>query len=210
MSNEKLNKVEKLISGRSPEEALALLGKEFLSRSGGLPAPKESSRTGQAGGVGGGLVFSTSFGLEDQAITHIIFSKNIPIKVFTLDTGRLFTETYAVWSRTRERYGKNIEVYSPNAEAVQKMVSAKGPNSFYESVDNRKECCHIRKVEPLQRALKGNAVWITGIRREQSQNRQGLTSVEWDEKNKIVKFHPLFDWSYDEVKKFISHRFIKE
>jgi phosphoadenosine phosphosulfate reductase len=135
-------KIQELVSGKTPEEALTLLGKEFPNN----------------------VVFSTSFGLEDQAIAHLIFSKNIPIRIFTLDTGRMFPETYSVWSRTREIYGKSIEVYSPQAEAVQKLVSSKGPNSFYESVESRLECCHIRKVEPLQRALKGNAVWITGIR----------------------------------------------
>ena len=176
------DKVNRIVAGKSPEEALVLLSKEFSGK----------------------IIFSTSFGLEDQAITHIIFSKDIPIKVFTLDTGRLFTETYSVWSRTREIYGKNIEVYSPNTEAVQKLVSAKGPNSFYESVENRLECCHIRKVEPLQRALKGNEVWITGIRKEQSANRENMSSVEKDEKNQIVKFHPLFDWSLEEVKSFIK------
>ena len=190
MQADKINRVKQLVAGKSPEEALSLLAETF--------APLPSN-----GGAGGGLVFSTSFGLEDQAITHIIFSKNIPIRIFTLDTGRLFTETYAVWSRTREIYGKNVEVYSPNAEAVQKLVSAKGPNSFYDSVENRLECCHIRKVEPLQRALKGNELWITGIRKEQSANRNDLPSVEWDEKNNIVKFHPLFDWSFEQVKKFV-------
>ena len=182
MSKEKLNRVEKIISGKTPEEAVTLLAKEFLGK----------------------IVFSTSFGLEDQAITHIVFSKNIPIKVFTLDTGRLFPETYSVWSSTREKYGKNIESFSPNEQAVQKLVSEKGPNSFYESVENRIECCHIRKVEPLQRALKGNEVWITGIRKEQSTHRNIFSSVEWDEKNNIVKFHPLFDWSFEEVKGFIN------
>ena len=142
--------------------------------------------------------------MEDQVITHLIFSKNIPVKVFTLDTGRLFTETYSVWSQTKEIYGKSIEVYSPNTGAVQKMVSAKGPNSFYESVENRIECCHIRKVEPLQRALKENEVWITGIRKEQSANRNSFSPVEWDEKNNIVKFHPLFDWNLEQVKKYIK------
>ena len=184
-----INKIKQVVSGKSPEESLMLLAKEIF-------------RLGE--GQGGGLIFSTSFGLEDQAIMHIIFSKNIPINIFTLDTGRLFTETYAVWNRTREIYGKNIEVYSPKSEAVQKMVSEKGPNSFYESVENRLECCHIRKVEPLQRALKGHSVWITGIRKEQSANRNNLSSVEWDEKNQITKFHPLFDWSFEEVKNFIK------
>ena len=182
MSIEKVNRIEKSISRKSPEESLALLAKEFSGK----------------------IVFSTSFGLEDQTVAHIIFSKNLPVKIFTLDTGRLFSETYSVWNSTREKYGKTIESFSPNETAVQKLVSAKGPNSFYESVDNRLECCRIRKVEPLQRALKGNEIWITGIRKEQSANRNNLSSIEWDEKNQIVKFHPLFDWNLDEVKNFIK------
>lgn len=181
MQTDNTQQIQRIVSGKNPEEALAALVSEFSGK----------------------IIFSTSFGLEDQAIAHIIFSNDLPIKVFTLETGRLFPETYAVWNATRERYGKNIEAFYPNEQAVQKMVSQKGPNSFYESVENRLECCHIRKVEPLQRALKGYEIWVTGIRKEQSQHRNILSSVEWDEKNKIVKYHPLFDWSSDEVKGFI-------
>ncbi|MFI5163974.1 MAG: phosphoadenylyl-sulfate reductase [Bacteroidia bacterium] len=184
MQTDKIHAVQKIVSGKQEEESLALLSKNFTGK----------------------IVFSTSFGLEDQLITHFIFSRDLPIKIFTLDTGRLFPETYAVWNRTREIYGKDIEVFSPNEQAVQKMVSQKGPNSFYESVENRLECCHIRKVEPLQRALKGNEIWITGIRKDQSQNRQQLNSLEWDEKHQLVKFHPLFDWSLEQVKKYITEK----
>lgn len=152
----------------------------------------------------GKVVFSTSFGWEDQVITHLIFANNIPIKVFTLETGRLFPETYYVWNRTLEIYGQPIYAYYPQTEAVQTMVNVKGPNSFYESVDNRKECCYIRKIEPLKRALSGNQVWITGIRAEQSPNREDMQDVEWDESNQILKFHPIFNWSLAEVKAFIK------
>ncbi|HLG41544.1 MAG TPA: phosphoadenosine phosphosulfate reductase family protein, partial [Chitinophagaceae bacterium] len=100
-----------------------------------------------------GLIFSTSFSWEDQVISHFIFSKNLNIDVFTLDTGRMFPETYSTWSSTLERYKQKITAYYPDALALQRFVEEKGPNSFYESVDNRKQCCHIRKVEPLQRAL---------------------------------------------------------
>lgn len=172
----------KSIVGRNTEEALSLLSKNFPNK----------------------IVFSTSFGLEDQVITHIIFSKNIPIKIFTLDTGRLFPETYSVWSRTKEIYNKNISSYSPYTETIQNLVSEKGPNSFYESVENRQKCCYIRKVEPLKRALKGNEIWVTGIRKEQSASRNNLSPVEWDENNHIIKYHPLFDWGFEEVKSFIS------
>lgn len=152
----------------------------------------------------GEVTFSTSFGLEDQAITHIIFSNHLPIKVFTLDTGRMFTETYSTWSRTIERYGQKITAYYPDAVSLQQFIEEKGPNSFYESVENRKGCCFIRKVEPLQRALKGNKIWITGIRAEQSNNRHDMPRVEWDETNHIIKFHPILDWTWGQVHQFVS------
>lgn len=153
---------------------------------------------------GHGLIFSTSFGWEDQVITHMIFENDLPIKVFTLDTGRMFSETYYVWGRTLDRYGKEISAYYPNADAVQAMVSQKGPSSFYESVENRKECCGIRKVEPLNRALSGQQCWITGIRAEQSSNRQDMEDVEWDAAHQLVKYHPLFSWSLQEVKDYVK------
>jgi phosphoadenosine phosphosulfate reductase len=109
----------------------------------------------------GEIIFSTSFGWEDQVITHMIFANHLPVKVFTLETGRLFPETYYVWNRTMEIYGQPIHAYYPQHELLEQMVNAKGPNSFYESVENRKECCGIRKIEPLNRALKGNKCWIS-------------------------------------------------
>jgi phosphoadenosine phosphosulfate reductase len=151
----------------------------------------------------GEVIFSTSFGWEDQVISHIIFKNNLPIKVFTLETGRLFPETYYVWNRTLEMYGKPIHAYYPDTTAVEKLVSSKGPSSFFDSVENRKECCGIRKIEPLKRALAGNSCWITGIRSEQSQNREHMDSLEWDEGNQILKFHPIFDWTLDQVKAYI-------
>src|SRR6201996_2502797 len=151
----------------------------------------------------GEIVFSTSFGWEDQVITHMIFANNLPIKVFTLETGRLFPETYYVWNRTMEIYGKPIHAYYPNNELLEQMVNAKGPSSFYESVENRKECCGIRKVEPLNRALAGNKLWVTGIRAEQSANRQFMDNLEWDEQHNLIKFHPIFDWTLDQVKEYI-------
>ncbi len=122
-------------------------------------------------------VFSTSFSIEDQVITHMIFSNDLNIKIFTLDTGRLFQETYGTWAQTLDRYGKSIEPYFPDAGLLQPMLGIKGPNSFYESKENRQECCHIRKVEPLRRALKGNKLWITGIRAEHSANRTQMKKV---------------------------------
>ncbi len=150
------------------------------------------------------IVFSTSFGWEDQVVTHLIFANNIPIKVFTLETGRLFPETYYVWNRTLEIYQQPIHAYFPQNDLLQNMVAAKGPSSFYESVENRKECCYIRKIEPLKRALAGNEIWITGIRADQSTNREGMEDVEWDEGNQLFKFHPIFDWTLDDVKQYVK------
>jgi phosphoadenosine phosphosulfate reductase len=152
------------------------------------------------------IVFSTSFSFEDQAITHIIASNKIPISIFTLDTGRLFAETYAVWSATLAKYPISIKAYYPNETELQNFVVSNGPNAFYQSIDHRKQCCAIRKVQPLQKALKGNAVWVTGLRAEHSSNREALPILEWDEANQLYKYHPLLHWSTEEVKTFITQR----
>jgi phosphoadenosine phosphosulfate reductase len=152
----------------------------------------------------GQVCFSTSFSLEDQVILHHIAAANLPISVFTLDTGRLFSETYSVWTATREKYGISIQAFIPDAGRLETYVNQKGPNAFYESVENRKECCFIRKVEPLRRALAGQKIWITGIRAEHSGNRSQLGLLEWDEGNQINKYNPLLHWSQEEVKKYIS------
>lgn len=178
----KQNDIANLIADKSAEEIL-----EAVS---GLPSEK--------------IVFSTSLSYEDQVITHMIFSRKLNIEVFTLDTGRLFSETYSVFNSTRDRYKNEIKTYYPKTEAVEKLVSAKGPNSFYESVENRKECCHIRKVEPLKRALSGKTIWITGIRAEQSANRHDMKMAEWDEGHQLIKVHPLLNWTFEEVKLYIN------
>ncbi len=152
----------------------------------------------------GKVVFSTSFGLEDQAITDLIFSNNIDINVFTLDTGRMFSETYYTWNQTNERYHTKVKAYYPQQEALETYVFKNGPNAFYESAELRKQCCFIRKVEPLSRALEGNQVWITGMRAEQSPDRHDLPQLEWDESNHIYKFHPLLHWDFASVKKHIA------
>ena len=153
----------------------------------------------------GAITFSTSFSFEDQVILHHILT-TIPaaVKVFTLDTGRLFPETYSVWNSTNARYNTSIKAYYPKNDLLESFILEKGPNSFYESVDNRKSCCHIRKVEPLQRALKGNNVWITGLRAEHSPARQDLQIIEWDEVNNIIKYNPLLHWSTNDVKEYIE------
>jgi len=150
------------------------------------------------------VVFSTSFGQEDQVITALIAKNDLPINIFTLDTGRLFQETYDVFHRTIKKYKVAIQTYFPEAAAVEKLLSEKGPNSFYESVENRKECCFIRKVAPLTIALKGNAIWITGLRGEQSENRNDLALFEYDAHFDIIKFNPLLKWTLAEVQKYID------
>ena len=156
------------------------------------------------------VVFSTSLGQEDQIITDVIFKNKLPIKVFTLDTGRLFYEHYDLLANNNSRYKTNTEVYFPEAEEVEKFVNEKGINGFFHSVENRKECCNIRKVKPLNRALKGAKVWITGLRSEQSENRENLKMIEWDEQRQLYKFNPLIHWTYDEVLHYISENKIMD
>lgn len=151
----------------------------------------------------GKVVFSTSFGLEDQVVTHLIFSNDLTIRVFTLDTGRLFPETYSTWARTLERYRRPIATYAPDAAALQFFLEKNGPNSFYDSVENRKTCCRIRKVAPLRIALRGQAAWVTGIRAEQSPNRLVMRDLEWDDAHQLYKFHPLFDWTFEQTRAFV-------
>ena len=152
----------------------------------------------------GKVTFSTSFSYEDQIITDLIQKHAPEVSVFTLDTGRLFPETYSVWSRTNDRYGIHVTPFYPDTEAIQTFVSANGPNAFYESLDLRKGCCFIRKVEPLRRALAPNAVWITGLRAEHSASRQSLDVIEWDEANQIIKYNPLLHWSFEKVLEYIN------
>lgn len=150
------------------------------------------------------IIFTSSFGIEDQVITHKIFNNNLSIKVITLDTGRLFPQTYEVFSNTIIRYKKKISVYFPDYLSVENMVTEKGPFSFYDSVENRQECCRLRKVDPLSRSLNGAECWISGIRSSQSDDRKQMDWIEYDETKKIFKFYPLFDWSLEEVEKFIK------
>jgi phosphoadenosine phosphosulfate reductase len=148
--------------------------------------------------------FSTALGEEDQVLTHLISTLQLPIEIFTLDTGRLFAETYDLLSLTSAHYKKPIEVYFPEAFAVEQYVQNKGINGFYDSIENRKQCCHIRKVEPLKRALANADLWITGVRSSQSNNRQQMKQIEWDEGMNIIKYNPLLNWSDDQVKEFIE------
>ncbi len=149
------------------------------------------------------VVFSTSFGMEDQVITDFILKNKIPVEIFTLDTGRLFYETYTTWENTNEYYHTEITPYYPDAKAIERYVKDNGINAFYNSVPLRQACCHIRKVEPLKRALAGNKVWITGLRAEQSANREQMKMVEWDETNHMIKVHLLLHWRTEHVLSFL-------
>ncbi len=148
------------------------------------------------------VIFSTSFSYEDQVVTHLV--KDLDIDIFTLDTGRLFEQTYETWAATKAFFKKDIKAYYPDAEELQKFVTEKGPDSFYQSVENRKSCCTIRKVHPLKNALKGYSVWITGLRSEHSPNRQNMPQLEWDEDNQVIKFHPILHWTTEEVTEYVS------
>ena len=150
------------------------------------------------------VVFSTSFGQEDQVITDAIFRNSLAIQVFTLDTGRLFPETYELMDKTKARYKATFKTYCPNTEEVEQFVENKGFNSFYESVENRKACCGIRKIVGLKRALKGNEVWITGLRAEQSDNRSSMSIWEYDGGNQIFKFNPLVNWSFEQMETYLK------
>jgi phosphoadenosine phosphosulfate reductase len=182
MSASVVNNLIEKTAGFSIEETLAFLANEYQGK----------------------VVFSTSFGQEDQVITALIAKSELPITIFTLDTGRLFQETYDVFHKTLKKYKKEIQVYFPEASAVEKLLEEKGPNSFYDSVENRKECCFVRKVAPLTKALKGNAIWITGLRAEQSENRLSMNLFEYDAHFDIIKFNPLLKWSLKEVEEYIE------
>jgi phosphoadenosine phosphosulfate reductase len=157
-----------------------------------------------AGHYPGAVTFSTSFSIEDQVIAHHILQARLPISIFTLDTGRLFAETYSVWNATNQKYGTRVQAYYPDRALLEPFVDAEGPNAFYASVALRKACCQIRKVEPLKRALSGQAVWITGLRAEHSPERRDHQLVEWDEGNQVLKYNPLLHWDTNAVRTYID------
>ena len=155
-----------------------------------------------AGSVEGRRVFTTSLGIEDQMLTHLIFENALPFEVVTLDTGRLFPETYALWQKTEERYGRRIKAKYPQADALEALVDDQGIDGFYFGTDMRKACCGVRKVEPLGRALHGAGAWVTGLRRDQSPNRERLDFVSFDAARGLVKANPLFDWTREDIRLF--------
>lgn len=152
----------------------------------------------------GKIALSSSLGLEDQVLTHMLLALDPHFSIFTLDTGRLFPETYDLIERTSKKYHTKIDVIFPDSTDVEDMVKRKGINLFYESVENRKLCCGLRKLKPLARAMEGLDAWITGLRRDQSITRTDMQYVEWDEVNNLVKINPLIDWSEKDVTDYIG------
>jgi phosphoadenosine phosphosulfate reductase len=157
---------------------------------------------------GNKVTFATSMGAEDQVITHILAKLSKSANIFTLDTGRVFPETYDLLHRTVNRYGLQIKSFYPDTTQVEEMVNSKGINLFYESIENRKLCCHVRKIVPLRRALTGMDAWITGLRREQSVTRTDLKIVEWDGGNGLIKINPLLEWTEEQVWDYIKNNSI--
>lgn len=155
---------------------------------------------------GRNVALSSSFGAEDMVLIDMLMQVDPQARIVSLDTGRLPQETYNVMDATREKYGARIDVFFPQAEAVQSMVAEHGLNLFYQSVDFRKQCCGVRKTEPLRRALAGLDAWFTGLRREQSVTRTGVEKIEWDEGNGLIKVNPLADWTLEDVWKYIRDR----
>jgi phosphoadenosine phosphosulfate reductase len=151
----------------------------------------------------GKVTFGTSLGAEDQVILDMLTRCSGDFSVFTLDTGRLFPETYDLINRTNKKYGLAIEIYFPDSSRVEEMVNSRGINLFYDSVENRKLCCHVRKIVPLRRALTGKKIWIAGLRKDQSLNRFYSELVEWDEKFSIIKLNPLLKWTEKDVWSYI-------
>lgn len=151
----------------------------------------------------GRITLANSMGAEDQVLTDMIMGIDKSVPVFTLDTGRMFPETYDLIATTNEHYGTRLKVFFPENTRVEEMVNSLGINLFYDRVENRKLCCHIRKIEPLKRALEGMDVWITGLRREQSITRLAIGVVEWDEGNGLIKLNPLADWTEQQVWEYV-------
>lgn len=179
--NIQIDQLNKQFSESTPEEILAYFSKEY----------------------GNEMSFATSLGAEDQVLTFMLSKIDKASRIFTLDTGRLFPETLDLLDLTNKRFGTNIQVFFPESEQVEAMVNTKGINLFYDSIENRKECCHIRKIVPMTRALKGTKVWVSGLRAEQSITRQGLPLAGWDDNFKLIKINPLHDWTEEDVWNYI-------
>ncbi len=184
MDISKLNQLEKEYRNASAEEIIKLAVENFS----------------------GSLAFASSLAWEDQAVLFMLLQQTRDVDIFTLDTGRLFQETYDTIEQTNSFFNISIRIVCPEQHGIEQMVNSKGINLFYKSVANRQECCNIRKTLPLQRVLKNKKAWITGLRREQSVTRFGLKKIEYDEKNGLIKFNPIADWTEKQTIDFVKSR----
>ncbi len=157
---------------------------------------------------GSRIALSSSLSIEDQVLTDMICRLKPDARIFTLDTGRLFPETYNLINQTAMHYGIRLEVFFPDCTEVEKLVADCGINGFYESLEKRKRCCRIRKLDPLERALRGLDAWICGLRREQSVTRSEMRAVEWDEAHGLLKINPLIDWHEEQVWEYIRRNHV--
>lgn len=157
---------------------------------------------------GGRIALSSSLSIEDQALTDMILKINPEAQVFTLDTGRLFPETYQLIDKTNLHYNIKMEVFCPQTEALQQFVKELGVNPFYESIEKRHACCEVRKLEPLRRAFTTLDAWICGLRKEQSVTRKDMKRIEWDENHQILKINPLIDWTEAQVWEYIKRNHV--
>lgn len=169
-------------SGKTPEEVLTFFLQAFRGR----------------------IALSSSLSIEDQMLTDLIAKTDPTTRIFTLDTGRLFPETYSLIERTRMKYPITLEVFFPEASEVEKMVKEEGINLFYAGIEQRKRCCNVRKMQPLKRAFQGLEVWICGLRKEQSVTRHDMQMVEWDAQNQLIKLNPLIDFTEEQVWDYIK------
>ncbi len=182
MKNKEIEEINERFSDKTPQELLQFFITKYNNK----------------------IALASSLSMEDQVLTDMVTNINKKTKIFALDTGRLFPETYDLLHKTNSRYNINIKIYFPDNIEVEEMVNKKGINLFYESVENRKLCCRIRKVNPLKRAFKGLEAWICGLRHEQSDQRQNLKKVEWDEANKLLKINPIINWSDKNLRDYIK------
>ncbi len=182
MDTTQIEELNQKLTGKSPKEVIALFLDEY----------------------GDNVALSSSMGAEDQVLTDMIMRINSKARIFTLDTGRLFPETYDLIDRTNKKYNTKIEVLFPDYKQVEEMVNSKGINLFYESIENRKLCCGIRKIEPLKRVFSTLDAWICGLRAGQSVTRQSVNIVEWDTNNNLIKVNPLARWSESDVWDYIK------
>lgn len=182
----------------NPEKTIAQFNQQFAGKS------PEFVLTYFLHAYSGRIALSSSLSIEDQMLTDLIANIAPATRIFTLDTGRLFPETYSLIERTRMKYPITLEVFFPDAAEVENMVRENGINLFYESAELRKKCCQVRKIQPLKRAFQGLEVWICGLRREQSVTRQDMQLIEWDASNGLIKLNPLIDYTEAQVWEYIK------